>query len=141
MRSRRAWTAARRRRFCWALPTGWSPWMGTTCTRRKNSVPSACRSAWASAPIWSSPCHQAGAVQLVDSQLKGQPSLFERFFPASSPTETVTIGDGELPEPVDPQSLPLFDPTTYGMAAADPVMAGPFEATFPVVLDKGPGFR
>jgi FtsP/CotA-like multicopper oxidase with cupredoxin domain len=83
----------------------------------------------------------SGAVELVDSQLEGQPSLVERFFPAARPAETVTIGDGPVPEPTDPQSLPVFDSTTYGTPAADPVPAGPSDATVPVVLDEGPGFR
>ena len=50
-------------------------------------------------------------------------------------------GRGQTPAATDPQGLPLFDPTTYGAPAVDPVATGPFGTTHPVVLDKHPGFR
>jgi FtsP/CotA-like multicopper oxidase with cupredoxin domain len=83
----------------------------------------------------------SGAVRLVDSRIAGTPSLLQGFFgtPALA-GETVTIGDGALPAAVDPVTVPLFDPLTYGAPAADPTTA-PADITAPVVLAEGPGFR
>ena len=83
----------------------------------------------------------AGAVRLVDGQLSGQPSALERAFPPDATSATVTVGDGAPPATGDAQNLPVFDPTTYGAPAPYPVVSVPFDATYPIVLDKHPGFR
>ena len=82
-----------------------------------------------------------GAVRLVDAQLTGQPSALERAFPPDATSATVTLGDVTPPATGDVQTLPIFDPTTYGAPSPDQVVSGPFDATFPIVLDKHPGFR
>jgi FtsP/CotA-like multicopper oxidase with cupredoxin domain len=84
----------------------------------------------------------SGAVRLIDTELHGQPSAGERFFPAATPPKgSVTIGDGPVPAPDALDRLPVFDLTRYGSPAVDPVAAGPFDATYPVVLAEGPGFH
>jgi FtsP/CotA-like multicopper oxidase with cupredoxin domain len=83
----------------------------------------------------------SGAVRLVDSRIAGAPSALERFFgPQARVGESVTIGAGAPPAPVDPVRLPVFDPLRYGVAAPDPT-AGPAALTAPVVLGEGPGFH
>jgi FtsP/CotA-like multicopper oxidase with cupredoxin domain len=83
----------------------------------------------------------SGAVRLIDSRIPGATSLLQGFFgsPAAA-RETVTIGDGALPPAVDPLTLPIFDPLTYGTPAPDPT-TGPADVTAPVVLAEGPGFH
>jgi FtsP/CotA-like multicopper oxidase with cupredoxin domain len=83
----------------------------------------------------------SGAVRLLDGQLKGQPSALERVSPSASAAATVTIGDGQPPTATDPQLVPVFDATTYGAPVPDPVASAPSDATYPIVLDKHPGFR
>ena len=88
---------------------------------------------------------QTGAVRLVDTELHGEASAGQRYFPASAPAaENITVGDG--PAPAVPAiavlgQLPLFDMTHYGSSGVDPVAAGHFDATYPVVLNEQPGFR
>lgn len=82
-----------------------------------------------------------GAVRLVDSRIAGAPSLLQGFFGTPArPGETVTVGDGPLPDAVDPATVPVFDPLTYGTPAPDPATGRP-DVTAPVVLDEGPGFH
>jgi FtsP/CotA-like multicopper oxidase with cupredoxin domain len=83
----------------------------------------------------------SGAVRLVDSRIPGARSLLQGFFatPAAA-AETVTIGDGALPPAVDPLTVQLFDPLTYGTPAGDPT-TGPADVTAPVVLAEAPGFH
>jgi FtsP/CotA-like multicopper oxidase with cupredoxin domain len=82
-----------------------------------------------------------GAVRLVDSRIAGTPSALQGFFGAPAVTgETVTIGDGAPPPAVDPATLPVFDPYTYGTPAADPTTRAA-DVTAPVVLAEGPGFH
>jgi FtsP/CotA-like multicopper oxidase with cupredoxin domain len=83
----------------------------------------------------------SGAVRLVDSRIPGTPSPLQGFFgtPAEA-RETVTVGDGALPPAVDPLTLPVFDPFTYGVPLPDPA-TGPADVTAPVVLAEGPGFH
>jgi FtsP/CotA-like multicopper oxidase with cupredoxin domain len=82
-----------------------------------------------------------GAVRLVDSRIAGAPSALQGFFgPAPRADETVTIGDGPAPAPVDPASLPVFDPLAYGTPAPDPTTRAQ-DLTAPVVLGEGPGFH
>jgi FtsP/CotA-like multicopper oxidase with cupredoxin domain len=70
------------------------------------------------------PAH--GAVRLVDT----------------SGTETVTLGDGPVPQVPNLAQLPAFDLTTYGSPAPDPITAGShFGVTYPVVLGNHFGFR
>jgi FtsP/CotA-like multicopper oxidase with cupredoxin domain len=91
----------------------------------------------------------AGAVRLVDTRIAGAPSLFERVAarfggPSTRPVASVTLGDGPLPPGGDPparDALPVFDPAAYGSPAPDPVAAGPFDVTAPLVLGEGPGFH
>ena len=47
---------------------------------------------------------------------------------------------GPPPAAVDPQTVPVFDPLTYGVPAPDPT-TGRVDVTAPVVLEEGPGFR
>ena len=86
-----------------------------------------------------------GGVRLVDSAVQGAPSPVEQVFAALAgpppPPPSVTFGSGPIPVAGDLASLPLFDPTRYGTPAADPVAAAPADATYPVVLNKAPGFR
>jgi FtsP/CotA-like multicopper oxidase with cupredoxin domain len=85
---------------------------------------------------------RSGAVRLVDSRIGGPPSPLQGLFGSPSrATETVTIGDGTPPAPVDPTAVPLFDPLTYGTPAPDATTARAPDLTAPVVLDEGPGFR
>jgi FtsP/CotA-like multicopper oxidase with cupredoxin domain len=53
----------------------------------------------------------------------------------------VTIGEGTAPAAIDTARLPSFDPTRYGVPAADPVAAARVDATFPVVVTDAPGFH
>lgn len=83
----------------------------------------------------------SGAVRLVDSRIPGTPSPLQGFFGTPADThETVTVGDGDVPPAVDPLTLPIFDPLTYGAPAADPTTR-PADVTAPVVLAEGPGFH
>jgi len=87
----------------------------------------------------------AGAVRLVDSRIAGAPSLLQGFFgPPAAADESVTVGTGPPPAPIDPARLPVFDPLGYGAPAptpaADPA-TGPPDVMAPVVLDEGPGFH
>jgi FtsP/CotA-like multicopper oxidase with cupredoxin domain len=88
----------------------------------------------------------SGAVRLIDSRIPGTPSPLQGFFGAPAEAgETVTVGDGALPPAVDPLTLPIFDPLTYGAPTSDPGAAdpttGPADITAPVVLAEGPGFH
>ena len=83
----------------------------------------------------------SGAVRLVDRALMGEANFISGAFGKLKTTETVTIGEGPLPAGIDPASLPLFDMTGYGSPADDPVAAGPFDKTYPIVLNEGPGFH
>lgn len=68
----------------------------------------------------------SGAVRLVDT----------------NGTETITIGDGPLPQIPNLRQLPLFDFANYGSPASDPITAsGRFDVTYPVVLGNHFGFR
>jgi FtsP/CotA-like multicopper oxidase with cupredoxin domain len=81
------------------------------------------------------------AVRLVDTRFTGTPSPLQGFFgPPANPGETVTIGDGPLPDAVDAIAVPVFDPLAYGTPAPDPTTRAP-DITAPVVLGEGPGFR
>ncbi len=83
----------------------------------------------------------SNAVRLVDSRIAGTPSLLERFFgPEARAGESVTVGPGAPPVPVDPAAVPAFDPLRYGEPAVDPT-TGPAALTAPVVLSEGPGFH
>lgn len=83
----------------------------------------------------------SGSVRLVDTRVAGTPSALEGFFgPQARAAETVTIGEGPPPAAVDPTTLPMFDPLTYGIPAPDPTTR-PADITAPVVLAEGPGFR
>lgn len=81
-----------------------------------------------------------GAVRLVDTQLRGQPSALERLFPPPSAAETVTLGSGDEPTGAKAGLLPIFDATHYGTATPDPLATTP-GPTYPVVLAQGPGFH
>lgn len=82
-----------------------------------------------------------GAVRLVDSRIAGAPSALEGFFgPPPRAGETVSVGAGPPPAAVDPQTVPVFDPLTYGVPAPDPTTR-PVDVTAPVVLGEGPGFH
>jgi FtsP/CotA-like multicopper oxidase with cupredoxin domain len=84
------------------------------------------------------------AVRLVDTEEYGSVTPIQQLFTAGqTPVKgTVTIGSGEPPVAVnDPSRLPLFDLTTYGTPAADPIAAGPFDLTAPIVLAEQPGFH
>lgn len=82
-------------------------------------------------------------VTLQVAELQGQTSpvqdVFARFAAAAPPSQSVTIGDGAAPQQPDLASTPVFDETTYGTPASQ--LAGPFDVTAPVVLDKQPGIR
>jgi FtsP/CotA-like multicopper oxidase with cupredoxin domain len=83
----------------------------------------------------------SGAVRLIDSRITGSRSLLQGFFGAPAPAdESVTIGAGAPPAPVDPASLPLFDPLAYGSPMPDPT-TGPASVNAPVLLADGPGFH
>lgn len=85
----------------------------------------------------------SGAVRLVDTEQQGATTAVQRAL-TPRPTAlaaTVAVGDGQAPASGDPASLPVFDATTYGTPAPDPVAAGPFDATYPIVLNEQPGFR
>ncbi len=83
----------------------------------------------------------SGAVRLVDSRIGGAPSAVQGFFgPPPRAGESVTIGRGTAPAPVDATTVPQFDPLTYGVAAPDPTTR-PADLTAPVVLGEGPGFH
>src|SRR5206468_8538559 len=90
----------------------------------------------------------SGAVRLVDTAQQGTPSPFERLFNAIGANvprtaHTVTLGGGPAPEATaDLNTLPLFDFTTYGAPAADPMASRTdFDATYDLRLGKHPGFR
>ena len=86
----------------------------------------------------------AGAVRLVDTEPQGHSSGVQAAIAGlagSHRLPVVTIGDGPAPAVRDAGRLPLFDPTAYGVPAADPVAAAPPDVTFPVVIDEGPGFH
>ena len=82
-----------------------------------------------------------GSVRLVDRELPGEANAISRAFGSLQTNETVTIGDGPLPELAAPSRLPLLDITRYGEPAPDPVASGPFDATYPIRLNEGPGFH
>src|SRR5262249_1876305 len=72
-------------------------------------------------------------VELVDSHVSGQLSAVQVFFGS--------LFGGE-PAPVTPvDDLPLFDLTSYGTPAADPLAVGPYDVEQSLVLTKQPGFR
>jgi FtsP/CotA-like multicopper oxidase with cupredoxin domain len=84
----------------------------------------------------------SGSVRLLDRELHGQASLLQGFF--GGPTTlfgSALIGDGAAPALPALDRLPLLDPRRYGTPAADRVAQGPFDATYPVVLDEGGGFH
>jgi FtsP/CotA-like multicopper oxidase with cupredoxin domain len=84
----------------------------------------------------------SGAVRLVDTEVPGQVSAIQQALTGPShPLPTVTIGEGAAPSGIDTARLPTFDPTRYGVPAADPVAAAHVDATFPVVVTDGPGFH
>lgn len=90
--------------------------------------------------VFTMPAH--GAVRLVDTELHGEASAGQRFFAAPVPAKgNITIGDGPVPAAGNLDQLPVFDLTHYGSPAMDQVAAGPFDATYPVVLGAGPGFH
>src|SRR5207302_323442 len=87
-----------------------------------------------------------GAVRLVDTEPTTHSSSVQAAIAKAGPASalpTVTIGDGPAPDVRAAAGLPLFDPTTYGAPAPDPVAAArtPGGATFPVVLAEAPGFH
>src|SRR5207248_497895 len=87
---------------------------------------------------------EQGAVRLVDTEPSAhssgvQVAIAKAAGPAALPT--VTIGDGPAPPSGQAATLPLFDPTTYGAPAPDPVAAARPDAAFPVVLRESPGFH
>lgn len=60
---------------------------------------------------------------------------------ASANTASVTIGNGPAPATKDPESLPRFDLTRYGMPASDAVTdAGRYDQTYPIELSFGGPF-
>jgi FtsP/CotA-like multicopper oxidase with cupredoxin domain len=75
----------------------------------------------------------SGEVELVDAHVSGQLSAVQVF-----------IGSlfGGEPAPVTPvDNLPLFELTSYGTPAADPLAVGPYDVEQSLVLTKQPGFR
>jgi len=83
------------------------------------------------------------AVRLVDTEEHGATTAVSQAFAAGQHPRfgTVTIGAGTAPSERDPAGLPVFDLTAYGMPAPDPVAAGPFDLSAPVVLSEHPGFH
>jgi FtsP/CotA-like multicopper oxidase with cupredoxin domain len=83
-----------------------------------------------------------GSVKLLDPALEGAKSGLQRTVADPSRNgPTVTIGSGPPPSSVVPARLPLFDATTYGTPAPDPVASRHAGATYPIVLQDQPGLR
>jgi FtsP/CotA-like multicopper oxidase with cupredoxin domain len=85
----------------------------------------------------------SGAVTLVDTELSGGASPFQRFFSSGDAPSlpSVTIGDGDAPAPEDASAAPLFDALDYGAPAFDGVASANPDLTVPIVLGEHPGIR
>jgi FtsP/CotA-like multicopper oxidase with cupredoxin domain len=85
----------------------------------------------------------SGSVRLIDTELSGETSAVQNFFTSGQQPSlaSVTIGDGQSPEPTDANAAPLLDALHYGAPAADTVAAATPDQTLAVVLAEHGGMR
>jgi len=86
----------------------------------------------------------SGSVRLVDTELSGQTSPVQKFFTRGergAQLTSVSIGHGATAPAMNVTQARLFDLTTYGAPALDPIATGFADQSIPMVLGSHPGMR